>query len=71
MFKTPTHQSWVEQPIPYTIMSHLGYRAGTFIPDSSVTPEAERLMKDGEAQAFLEQAWEFDNPKPDFPCPVS
>jgi len=45
----------------------LGLPAGAFTPDPRVTPEAERLMESGEAEGFLEGAWDFDNSEPDFP----
>jgi len=52
------------------MMNILGLYPGMFIPDPRVSFEAAGLMRDGEAEAFLERTWEFDNPKPDFPCPV-
>ena len=65
--KTPTHQKFVVPPRPYPMAEHLGYFPGHFTPDPRVTPEAERLMESGEAEAFLERSWDFDNPEPDFP----
>jgi len=67
MFRTPTHQKFEVPSRPYTGMFMLGLPAGAFTPDPRVTPEAERLMESGEAEGFLEGAWDFDNSEPDFP----
>jgi len=56
MFKTPTHQSWVQQNIPYRMMNILGLYPGMFIPDPRVSFEAACLMRDGGAEE-LRSSW--------------
>ena len=67
MFTTPTRHRFIVPVQTYMLMEMMGLPAGAFTPDPRVTPEAERLVESGEAEAFLERAWDFDSPTPDFP----